>query len=157
MDNSIPSPEEKLQIEQVAEFADKALSPEFDMESASFSDQADVQRLQQTILRLRVAAQAARPTPSATVRVRSKVLAHWSEVQREHPARKQFVWPWSLGQTLAVSGGLAALALAIVFSPLENLPISLPGAAQGSSALLPVFILVGITLLIGLIWFIRRR
>jgi hypothetical protein len=157
MDNDkLPGAEAKRLDDQLAEFTDQILAGGDETQMDEVLDQAELMELQKTVLRLKTAAQAARPSRAVTARVRAQLLLEWKKGrQPEHPLSKFFTWSWP---RLALAGGLAVLSVIAIFTLFFSTPLGAPlmGTAEGPSVWAIVIILAGIVV-IGLLFWLDRH
>ena len=155
MDN-IPKSQDQRLDDQLSEFTDQLLSAENEIKAQETMNDGELDAFTKSALRVKAAARMARPGPEVSARVRARLLKEWKQQARQ-PERlsfKRFIWPFS---RLALAGSLAILLIlgtTTIFLP-NTTPLM--GTADGLQAWAPLFILVGIALIIVLVWFDRHR
>jgi hypothetical protein len=136
MDNAAKPSEQELD-QQLASFADQLLDKRGEHE---VSGDAGMNGLEETIIQLNTAAQAARPDPAASARMRKNIMAQW---QKPAPSwQLNFSW---LRYALAASAALFILAAAFLLTSNGE---TLTGAAQGSWLWPAGLVIAGIILII---------
>jgi len=159
MDNFSKSQDQQLE-DRLSEFTDLVLSKENEADMQQAINQDELAELQKTILRMKAAAQQARASGNADIRIRNRLQMEWKKSrQAELPAPKRFTWNWTFPR-LALTGGLVALILFGVVKYLPNTTTtSLAGAAEaaeGSSNWSPLFIFAGIVIIVIVLWHNRH-
>lgn len=138
----VPESSEPKLDEQIASLTDQILAG-IKNEPAHMNN-AEVEELQKTVLRIRAAVRSESPDPGMVARVRAHLKLEWEgERQARRMASKRL--------QLALSGALVILAL--VALALWGLPAigSLPGAAVQTPSWMPVFGALAILLIVLLI------
>jgi hypothetical protein len=157
MNNLSKSQEQQLD-DQLSEFADRVLSDENMTEVREVMNQVELAELQKTILLMKSAAQTARTNEDAAARIRTRLLTEWKKnKQTERQLPKRFVWNWTLPR-IALAGGFAVLIIFSAVTLLRSSPTTpLMGAADGLGIGSPLFILIGIIVIIFLLWHNNRN
>jgi hypothetical protein len=152
MDNFSKSQDQQLD-DQLSEFTDRVLSSdENDSILREGIKQDELMELQKTALRLKAAVQIARMGGATNARIRTRLSEEWEIAkQAEHQTPKRFNWNWSLPRT-ALAGGFAILIIFGVITLLNPLASPLIGTADGSQVWTPLFILVGVVIIVLLLW-----
>jgi hypothetical protein len=145
----------KLQEQELddllSKFTDQVLSDENEASMQEMMAQDELDKLQRTVLRMKAAAQKARTSDNADVRIRNRLLMEWKNSrQAEHPTPKRFTWNWTFPR-LALAGGFAVLILISVVTLLPPLAAPLTATSDGAS-ISPLFILAGIVIIAYLLW-----
>ncbi len=140
---------EKQMDDRLAEITDRLLNNEEVGVESTWTD-SDLTELENTIRRLKSAAQAARPDSAAERRIRARLAGEWKE-----STRPRWSWTWP---RLVTAGASAAFILAGVVGLLSTKnnggltgSSGLTGAAENLSAWAPAALLAGIVLLIYLL------
>jgi len=154
--NKFSKPQEQQLDDLLSEFADRVMSGENETNMQETIAQGELAELQKTVLRMKAAAQKARTTDNADVRIRNRLLMEWKKAREaERPAPKRFIWNWTFPR-LALAGGLAVL---IIFSAVTLLTPSaapLTATSSGSQPWSPLFIIAGLVIIALLLWHNRH-
>ncbi len=154
MDNLSKSQDQFLD-DQLSEFTDRLLSGENETGRQETVSDRELSKLQESVVRVKAAIQQARPNPTVSIRIRTRLLKEWKQ-QTNPPKRfllKDFFWPFP---RLAIAGGaLIAFILSVTTFFIPATPW-LPGAAGGFQTWTPFFILVGVILIVLFFWFDHR-
>lgn len=157
--NELPKSQDKLLDERLSDFTDLLLSGGDDMITQEAAKDDGLIELKQTAMRMKVAAQMARPSSTVSARVRTRLLKEW-KLQSQQPKRfgllKSLFSPMP-SPRYAMAGGLVILLLLSIVTFFAPGTTSLTGAAVGFHAWTPFLILLGIILVIVLAWFDRRQ
>jgi anti-sigma factor RsiW len=154
VNKSSKSQEQQLD-DLLSNFTDQVLSDENAADMQEMMAQHEMAELQKTVLRLKAAAQKARTSDNADVRIRNRLLMEWKKTrQAERPAPKRFTWNWTFPR-LALAGGLAVLILigAVTLISPSTTPLTATSAGSSTS---PLFIIVGIVIIAYLLWHNRH-
>ena len=147
--------DEKRLDEQIAEFADRVLdaNQEIDMDNASQAN--ELAKLQQTILVLKAAVKNAQPDENVRTRIHKNLLS----AARTEKAREKTMFIPRKVSGFALVGGFALLVLVgLVLTPLSGAELPLSGTAEGSPVWLPlVVIIAGVAIITFLAWLNRQR
>ncbi len=140
---------EKQMDDRLAEITDRLLNNEEVGVESTWTD-SDLTELENTIRRLKSAAQAARPDSAAERRIRAHLASEWKQ-----SSRPRWSWTWP---RLVTAGASATFILAGIAGLLNtNNPgeltgsSGLAGAAGNVSVWAPAALLAGIVLLIVLL------
>jgi len=163
-------PDERWLDEQLAEFTDRLLAAEPDLQPSA-SD-AELRALQEMVVRLKRLLADPQADPQTVERLRVRILAAWQHQQGAAPAsggpRRSFVerlktWlPSSAGRRSRLALGLSLVTLAViglllaVFLP-APVPSGWSGTAAGGGAVWQLAVLAGLLFLVGLFWLWRSR
>jgi hypothetical protein len=156
MDN-IPKSQDQRLDDQLSEFTDQLLSVDNGIKAKETMNDGELDGFKKSVLRVNSAARMARPGPEVSVRVRARLLKEWKQQQARQPERltfKRFAWPFS---RFALAGSLIILLILGITTIFLPNTTPLMGTAEGWQAWAPLFILVGIALIIVLVWFDRHR
>jgi hypothetical protein len=170
--------DEKQLDDQLAEFVDRVLEPdreakpgENNLPALSRQD-AELRGLQEIVLALKRVIEKDRPDPALVVRIRSRLQAEWplyqSGRQSETPRRLEkdqktrrwldrfFSFPRQRTFAFGFVVATIVLVLAALFvSPVVGIPLS--GAAGGEDLWIPLLLILGLAILVGVSWIIRSR
>jgi hypothetical protein len=150
MNKSSKSQEQELD-DLLSKFTDQVLSDENEASMQETMAQDELDKLQRTVLRMKAAAQKARASDNADVRIRNRLLLEWKNSrQTERPTPKRFTWNWTFPR-LALAGGFAVLILISVVTLLPPLTAPLTATSDGSP-ISPLFIIAGIVIIAYLLW-----
>jgi hypothetical protein len=151
--NNLSKSQEQSLDEKLSEFTDQVLSS--DKNEATVQDmveQGELAELQKTVLRMKAATQTTRTNNAASIRIRTRLMKELEQVkQLERQAPKHFFGNWSW-QRMALSGGLIVLFIFGFFTLLTPSTATLVGAADGLQTWSPLFILVGMVVIVLLLW-----
>ena len=151
--SKFPEPHAQQLDDQLAEFTDRLLSGENELDMEEALNQTELAELQKTVLRMKTAVRAAHPGEAAARRIRSRLLLEWKQGRQTQTRKPQhFDWHWPLPRR-ALVGGLVVLSV-FGIATLFFIPISAPlmGAAEGSPVWALLFIVVGIVIISLLLW-----
>jgi hypothetical protein len=156
MNKSSKTQEQRLD-DLLSEFTDQVLSDKTGEDMQETMAQDELGELQKTVLRMKAAAQKGRQSDNADVRIRNRLLMEWKKAKREEiPSPRRFNWNWTFPR-LALVGGFVAL---IIFGTVTLLTTpsttSLTATSGGSQSWSPLFIIVGIAIIIYFFWRNRR-
>jgi hypothetical protein len=143
---------DRLQEEHLADFTDRILSDRDEQEWAEVAvNDIELAELEQTVVRMKHAVDAAQPDAATSQRIRAHLLAEWKK------PRAAPTFSWFRGR-LALAGGLA-LGIVLVGAGLlfNSSGVPLTGTAIGSVDGSPFFIVLGLILIIFLLWIERRK
>ena len=153
MDN-FSKPHDQQLDDQLSEFTDQVLSSdENEAKMQEMMNQDELAELQKTVLRMKAAVQTARTSNVSNARTRTRLLTEW---KKNKQASKRFTWNWSLPR-IAMAGGFAVL---IIFGGITLfIPSTTPliGSANGPQTWSPLFVLVGIVVIVLLLWHDRHN
>lgn len=146
--NDQPNAEKQLD-DRLAEITDRLLNNEEVGVESTWTD-SDFVELENTVRRLKSAAQAARPDAAAERRIRAHLASEWKQ-----STRPRWNWTWP---RLVTAGASAAFLLAGTIGLLgaKNFgglsgSSGLSGAMGNTSVWAPAALLIGIVLFIGLL------
>jgi uncharacterized integral membrane protein len=160
--NSLNSSQDLLLDEQVAQFTDRVLSGNDEMEGEAMATDIELARLQKTILRLRVAAQVARPAPATTARLRQYLLAEWAkqraaDEKKAKTQNRRAWWPFQKNSLALGTVALIILVFALITLP-NTVPVNLSGTATGSASAVIGVIIFGVVVIgVIFVWLTRRK
>jgi hypothetical protein len=151
--------DEKKLDDQLAEFADMALSTGEETVMEEINQEVDLQKLQMAVLRMKSAAKSARPKVETGARIRRNLLAEWKDVHQPHHFIDRISVNLRKISGVTLAGGFALALLLGVFLIASPSPDSVPltGAASGSPDWVPFVVITGIILFFVFFWFTRRR
>jgi len=154
--NKVSKSKDQQLDDLLSEFTDQVLSNKNEIDMQETTAQDELAELQKTVLRLKAAAQKARASDDAEVRIRNRLLVEWKKTsQAQRPAPKRFTWNWTFPR-LALAGGFVVLILAGVVTLLTPSDTSLTATSDGSQTGSPLFILAGIVIIVFLLWYNRH-
>jgi hypothetical protein len=154
--NKLSKLEDQQLDDLLSEFTDQVLSDKNEADAQEMSAEDGLAELQKTVLRLKAAAQKARTSDDADVRIRNRLLVEWKKTRlAERPAPKRFTWNWTFPR-LALAGGFVVLILVGVVTLLTPSDTSLTATSDGSQTGSPLFILAGIVIIVFLLWYNRH-
>ncbi len=155
--NKFAEAHEKNLDELLSEFTDQVLSDKNETDMQKTMAQHELAELQKTVIRMKAAAQKARASDNADVRIRNRLMMEWKKTrQAERPAPKQrFTWSWTFPR-LALAGGLVVLILISTVTLVTPSTVPLTATSDGSQTWSPLFILAGIIVIVLIFWHNRH-
>lgn len=142
--------------ELLSQFTDQVLSEKNETDTQETMAQDELAELQKTVLRMKAAAQKARASDNADVRIRNRLMMEWKKSrQAERPTPKRFSWNWTFPR-LALAGGFAVLILVSAVALLAPSTTPLTATADGSQTWSPLFIIAGIIIIVYIFWHNRH-
>jgi hypothetical protein len=147
--------------EQLAAFTDRVLSEDEIVEMMEDSTQQDeFIKLQKAVLRMKSATRQAYPGKETQERIRGHVMAEWKADSKPKviSIKERFqLWKFS---TSTLAGGFAFILLfgfLLFFGPLYgDVPLGAT-AGDGPVSMIPFLFFMGITLVVIILWFRRKR
>jgi hypothetical protein len=154
--NNLPKSRDQQLDDQLSEFTDLLLSAGNEIKMQETMNEDELAKLKKSVFRMKAAAQVARPSTAVSARVRTRLLKEWRQQTRQSKSLIFKEFTWSMPR-LAMAGGVVVvliLSITMLFIPSIT---PLAATAEGLQAWAPLFILIGIALIIFLIWLDRRR
>ncbi len=140
--------------DQLADFADKALSGDVKVDRLSGEE---MRPLQETVLMMKSAVQQARPSQASVVRMRTNLLVAWQKERRaDAETNVSLAGFFAIYQRPIVTIGALLIFVAVAglfFLPAEGSSLAATAEAAGGVS---SFVLIGLLLLVIILWANRR-
>lgn len=157
--NKLPKPEAQNFDEQLAAFTDLVLSQDEIVEMTEETEQqVELQKLQETVLRMKFAARQALPDVKIRERIRKNLLSEWQSGNRSASAGQKGVSGLRKFPAITLAGGFALILLigVLLVSLPDNAPLN-AAAGDGSPGWMPFFIFTGAIAIAIVLWFRHKR
>ena len=154
--SKLPESHDQYLDDQLAEFTDQLLSDEGGSDLQGSTNDDSLAALKQTAIRMKAAARTAQKGSAVSAHIRARLLKEWKQqtTQSKGISWKLFFQP---APRFALAGGLVVLLLLSIFTVYTPDSSPLTGAAMELKAWMPLFVLLGLILVIILIWLDRRK
>jgi hypothetical protein len=157
--NKLPRPDAQNFDEQLAVFTDLVLSQDEIVETMEEAEQqVELQKLQETVLRMKFATRQALPDVEIRERIRRNLLAEWQSGSRSASAGQKGASGLRKFPAISLAGGFALILLlgVLLVSLPDNAPLS-AAAGDGSPGWMPFFIFAGAIVVAIVLWFRHKR